>query len=47
VRIDPQTARVTGDPIPVGLNPIGIDAGERTVWVTNAGDDSVTRVDLR
>jgi virginiamycin B lyase len=44
VRIDPRTSRVTGPPIPVGLNPIGVYATEKAVWVTGAGDHTVTRV---
>jgi DNA-binding beta-propeller fold protein YncE len=45
VRIDPATRRVAGAPVFVGINPIGIDAGPRHVWVTAAADNAVTRVD--
>jgi DNA-binding beta-propeller fold protein YncE len=47
VRIDPKTSRVAGKPIPVGLNPIGVDVAHGSLWVTNSSDRSVTRVDLR
>jgi DNA-binding beta-propeller fold protein YncE len=47
VRIDPRTSRVAGDPIPVGLNPIGVDVAHGSLWVTNSTDRTVTRIDLR
>jgi DNA-binding beta-propeller fold protein YncE len=47
VRIDPKTSRVTGKPIPVGLNPIGVDVAHGSLWVTNSSDRTVTRIDLR
>ena len=34
-RIDPETNRVAGAPIPVGQNPIGIAASKDALWVTN------------
>ncbi|HKE78227.1 MAG TPA: hypothetical protein VKB54_02930, partial [Solirubrobacteraceae bacterium] len=45
VRIDPKTSRVAGKPIPVGLNPIGIDVAHGSVWVTNSSDRTLTRID--
>ena len=36
---------VVGEPIPVGANPREIAIGEGSVWVANAGDDTVTRID--
>ena len=35
-----------GAPIPVGRRPGGIDAGTSVVWVANAGEDSVSRIDI-
>jgi DNA-binding beta-propeller fold protein YncE/predicted Ser/Thr protein kinase len=40
-----RTGRPEGDPIPVGLNPFAITAGEGAVWVTGMGDNSLTRID--
>jgi DNA-binding beta-propeller fold protein YncE len=45
VRIDPKTNRVSGKPIPVGLNPTGIDVAHGSVWVTNSSDRTLTRID--
>ncbi len=44
-RIDPETARVSGDPIKVGGRPLDIAAGEDAVWVTSFTDGTVTRLD--
>jgi YVTN family beta-propeller protein len=41
-RIDPRTNRVSGSPIPVGRNPIGIAATKRALWVTNFADDTLS-----
>jgi streptogramin lyase len=41
-RIDPETSEVTGDPIVVGKNPLGLAFGEDALWVANAGDGTVT-----
>ena len=43
-RIDPRTNRVSGGPIAVGRNPIGITATEGAIWVTNFGDDTVSAI---
>jgi YVTN family beta-propeller protein len=32
--------------VTVGRRPSGIAAGDGAVWVTDAGDDAVTRIDL-
>jgi YVTN family beta-propeller protein len=44
-RIGP-TSSTADDPITVGDNPRGIDVSAEAVWVTNAGDNTVTRLDL-
>jgi YVTN family beta-propeller protein len=44
VRIDPGTRSVTAT-VPVGHSPAGIAVGEGSVWVANAGDGTVTRID--
>jgi branched-chain amino acid transport system substrate-binding protein len=46
VRIDPATNRVT-EAMPVGRVAGGVAAGGRYVWVTNAGDGTVWRIDRR
>ena len=46
-RIDPDTARVSGDPIKVGGRPLDIAAGKDAVWVTSFTDGTVTRLDPR
>jgi len=38
---------VVGEPIPVGRDPREIAVGEGFVWVANAGDGTVTRIDPR
>jgi serine/threonine protein kinase len=47
VRIDPKTNRIAAKPIPVGLNPVGIDVSHGSVWVTSVGDNDLTRIALR
>ena len=44
-RIDPDSGRVVGRPIPVGTEPLGVAVGAGAVWVANFGDDTVTRID--
>ena len=44
-RLDPQTGRVVGAPIPVGQRPLGIASGAGAVWVANHGDHTITRID--
>jgi DNA-binding beta-propeller fold protein YncE len=44
VRIDPRTNKVT-ETLPVGRKASGVAADGRYVWVTNAGDGTVWRID--
>ena len=44
VRIDPKTNRVT-ETMPVGRKASGVAAAGRFVWVTNAGDGTIWRID--
>jgi YVTN family beta-propeller protein len=37
--------RVVGDPIPVQRNPVAVASGAGSVWVANARNGSVTRID--
>jgi YVTN family beta-propeller protein len=46
VRIDPGTNEVSAT-MPVGRTATGVAADARYVWVTNAGDDSVWRIDTK
>jgi DNA-binding beta-propeller fold protein YncE/predicted Ser/Thr protein kinase len=34
------------DPIPIGKGPLRVAAGERSVWVTSAGDGTLSRIDI-
>ena len=43
-RLDPNTGRVVGSPIPVGQKPLGIASGAGAVWVANHADHSITRI---
>jgi virginiamycin B lyase len=45
IRIDPESARWTGELIDVGDSPFGIAVGEGSVWVANQKDGTITRVD--
>jgi YVTN family beta-propeller protein len=45
VVLDPKTLKPVGDPIAVGANPYAMVAGERSVWVTGLGDNTLTRID--
>jgi DNA-binding beta-propeller fold protein YncE len=45
VAINPFTAKVVGTTV-VGTDPVAITVGFGAVWVANAGNGSVTRVDL-
>jgi streptogramin lyase len=44
-RLDAQTGKVIGRPIPVGSSPQAIAAGFGAVWVANTGSGSVSRID--
>jgi len=44
-RIDPRTSEVNGRPLRVGKRPSGIAVGS-SVWVANAGDQSLTPIDV-
>ncbi len=44
-RIDAEERRVVGRPVPLGDSPAGIAIGEGAVWVTNAGEGTLTRID--
>jgi DNA-binding beta-propeller fold protein YncE len=44
--LDPETLRPAAEPIPVGLNPIGLATDGRSVWVTTL-DNAVTRIRVR
>jgi YVTN family beta-propeller protein len=44
--LDPGTNRVVAD-IPVGGNPQDVAAGFGGVWVLNAGDETLSRIDVR
>lgn len=43
--IDPATGQVAGETIAVGERPSGIATGAGAVWVANAGDGTVTRIE--
>jgi YVTN family beta-propeller protein len=43
--LDPRTLHVLQGPVGVGLNPFGLAALGRSVYVTGLADDSVTRID--
>jgi YVTN family beta-propeller protein len=43
-RIDPATGRVT-DQVTVGARPAGVAFGAGSLWITNEGDGSVSRID--
>jgi DNA-binding beta-propeller fold protein YncE len=45
VRVDAATHRVTGPPIPVGLEPIQLVTGAGAVWVGSHSAGLVTRID--
>ena len=44
--IDPEDNALVAA-IPVGRRPVGVAVGRGTVWVANAGDETVSRVDAR
>jgi YVTN family beta-propeller protein len=44
--IDPQSGVVVAD-VPVGVRPEAVAADERTIWVTNGADDTVSQIDTR
>ncbi|HEY6887707.1 MAG TPA: hypothetical protein VI300_08010, partial [Solirubrobacter sp.] len=46
VVLDPRTLKPVGDPIAVGANPYAMVAGERSVWVTGLGDNTLTRIEF-
>ena len=43
--IDPATGETATDPVRVGARPSGVAVGEGAVWVANAGDGTLTRID--
>ncbi len=44
-RLDPETLRATGKPIPVGSEPADVALGAGAAWVANTADGTVTRID--
>jgi streptogramin lyase len=44
-RIDPETLRASGEPVPVGAQPGDVATGAGGVWVANTDDGTVTRID--
>jgi len=45
-RVDPLTNKLTGTPIPVGIEPLQMVAGAGAVWVgAHSGPPSITRID--
>ncbi len=44
VVVDPESARVV-DTVEVGSGPVAIVSGHESIWVANAGDDTITRID--
>lgn len=46
LKINPYTI-VTGEPIKVGKSPVSMALGEGALWTLNAGDGSISRVDLK
>jgi streptogramin lyase len=47
VRLDPKTGKPQGQPVPVGRNPYAVVARGSSAWVTNLGDSTITRIDVR
>jgi streptogramin lyase len=47
VRLDPDTGRVEGTPVPIPGRPTAIAADNNEVWVAREKDDAVTRIDAR
>ncbi|MDA0164267.1 protein kinase [Solirubrobacter ginsenosidimutans] len=45
--LDPRTSRSIGAPLDVAENPFALVADGQSVWVTGAGDNTVTRIALR
>jgi YVTN family beta-propeller protein len=45
-RIDPQTNRLVGRPVPTGASPQSLAAGGGSLWVANHDERTVTRIDL-
>jgi YVTN family beta-propeller protein len=46
-RAQPPAGRVVGEPIRVGDAPSGLTVGDGAVWVSNTGDETVSRIDPR
>ncbi|MGH2945507.1 MAG: hypothetical protein ACRDPC_04480, partial [Solirubrobacteraceae bacterium] len=44
LRVDPQTGVSREPPIPVGRNPTAVALDGTSAWVTNKGDNTVTRI---
>ena len=47
LRVDASSNRVRGAPIPLGSGPTSAETQGSSVWIANAGDGNVVRVDLR
>ena len=45
--LDPKTLEPVREPIPVGLNPLGMVASGSSIWVIGTGDNTLTRIDYR
>lgn len=45
-RIDPQTNKVVGKPIPVPVRPLAMAADSKSLWVIGVETDTLTRIDL-
>jgi DNA-binding beta-propeller fold protein YncE len=45
--LDPVNLAPVGEPIRVGLNPYAMVADGHSVWVTNLGDNTLSRIDYR
>src|SRR5207248_9869993 len=44
--VDPKTNAIVGE-IPVGIGPGPVTAGEGAIWVANAQDRNLTKIDMR
>jgi YVTN family beta-propeller protein len=45
--LDPETLQPAGDPIGVGVNPYALVADDRSIWVTNLGDNTLSEIRYR
>jgi Protein kinase domain len=46
IRVDPAGGELRGAPIPVGREPFDVAFDGSSAWVTNKGDNTITRIDL-